>query len=278
MSDDTQDMAGRPLWLGGKTAVITGALGILGRRFCSGLAEFGADIAVVDLDAASAEEFARSLADQYGIRAVGVGCDVASAEDVERMIQMVVSRLGPVHVLLNNAASKSDDLNAFFAPFEDCSLAEWRKIMSVNLDGMFLVAQAAGRRMVSQGQGGSIIQVSSVYAVVAPDQRIYQGSHYLGRAINTPAVYSASKAGVLGLTRYLATYWAGKGIRVNALSPGGVESGQNSEFTENYSRRVPMGRMAHGDEMVATVLFLASDASDYITGQNFVVDGGLSVW
>jgi NAD(P)-dependent dehydrogenase (short-subunit alcohol dehydrogenase family) len=150
--------------------------------------------------------------------------------------------------------------------------------MSVNVDGMFLVAQAVGRKMIEQGTGGSIIQTSSIYGILAPDKRIYEGSFYLGRQIGTPAVYSTSKSAVVGLTRHLAAYWADKGIRVNTLTPGGVESGQNETFKERYSARIPLGRMAQGEEMVGALIFLASEASSYITGQNIVVDGGLSIW
>ena len=150
--------------------------------------------------------------------------------------------------------------------------------MSVNIDGMFLVAQAIGERMAESGRGGSIIQTSSIYGIMASDKRIYEGSFYLGRQISNPAVYSASKAAVVGLTRYLAAYWADKGIRVNALVPGGVESGQNEIFKKNYSARVPMNRMARPQEMVGAVIWLASDASSYVTGQNINVDGGLSAW
>jgi NAD(P)-dependent dehydrogenase (short-subunit alcohol dehydrogenase family) len=149
--------------------------------------------------------------------------------------------------------------------------------MAVNLDGMFLVAREIGQRMARRG-GGSIIQTASIYGALAPDQRIYEGSEYLGRPINTPPVYSASKAGVIGLTRHLAAYWADKGVRVNAITPGGVESGQNDTFQRRYAARVPMGRMARRDEMVGALIFLASDASSYITGQNIMVDGGLSAW
>lgn len=267
-----------PYSLKGKTAVVTGGTGILGRCFCHALAEFGANVAVVDLDAGSAEALALELAQAHGVGAIGVQCNVASADDVSRMVRTAVERFGDIHILHNNAASKSDDLGAFFAPFEEYSLSEWRKVMGVNLDGMFLVAQAVGRQMVRQGKGGSIVQTASIYGVVAPDQRIYRGSYYLGREINTPAVYAASKAAVIGLTRYLATYWADKGIRVNTLSPGGVESGQNETFQKNYAARVPMARMARGDEMAGALVYLASDASAYMTGQNIVVDGGLSVW
>jgi NAD(P)-dependent dehydrogenase (short-subunit alcohol dehydrogenase family) len=266
------------LKLDGKTAVVTGALGILGRRFCAGLAEFGAKVAVVDLDEPRAVDYATALTADHGVKALGVGCDVADPPSVEAMVKRVVEALGDVHVLHNNAACKSDDLDAFFAPFEEYSLAQWRKIMAVNIDGMFLVAQKVGAQMVRQGNGGSIIQTSSIYGILGPDQRIYEGSHYLGCQINTPAVYSASKAAVVGLTRYLATYWAPQRIRVNTLTPGGVESGQNETFQRRYGDRVPLGRMAHGDEMVGALLFLASDASSYVTGQNIVIDGGMSVW
>jgi len=143
---------------------------------------------------------------------------------------------------------------------------------------MFLVAQAVGKQMISQGKGGSIIQTASIYGLMAPDHRIYEGSSYLNRQINTPAVYTASKAGVIGLTKHLATYWAGKRIRVNTLTPGGTQSGQNDEFKRRYSNRIPMNRMADANEMVGALLYLASDASSYVTGQNIIVDGGLSAW
>lgn len=261
-----------------KTAVVTGATGILGRRFCAGLAEFGANVVVTDLDQAQTDELAQTLQKQHGVKTLGVACDVSSEKSVIQMVKKVTDQFGEIHVLHNNAAGKSDDLDQFFAPFEQYSLDQWRRIMAVNIDGMFLVAREVGRQMTQQAKGGSIIQTASIYGVVAPDQRIYAGSHYLGRQINTPAVYSASKAAVIGLTRYLATYWADKNIRVNALSPGGVESGQNETFMRNYSARVPLGRMAQADEMVGALIFLASDVSSYVTGQNFIVDGGLSVW
>jgi len=194
------------------------------------------------------------------------------------MVRQVVEEFGEITVLHNNAASKSTDLDAFFAPFEEYSLEEWRRIMSVNIDGMFLVAQAVGGQMVRQGKGGSIVQTSSIYGVMAPDPRIYEGSFYMGRQISSPAVYSASKAAVVGLTKYLSTYWADKGIRVNTLTPGGNDSGQNDEFKQRYSARIPLGRMGNPPEMVGALLFLASDASSYITGQNIMVDGGLSAW
>ncbi|HEX3038913.1 MAG TPA: SDR family oxidoreductase [Caproiciproducens sp.] len=264
--------------LKGKTAVVTGGIGILGRHFCAGLAEFGAHVAVVDLDEQEAVQFARELTERYGVSCLGLACDVSSPDEVQTMVEKVVGEFGEIHILHNNAATKTDDLASLFAPFEEYSLKEWRKVVAVNLDGMFLTAQAVGKQMIQQGKGGSIIQTSSIYGILAPDQRIYEGSRYLDREINTPAVYSASKAAVVGLSKYLASYWADKGIRVNTLVPGGNESGQNEAFQRNYSARVPLGRMCRPDELVAALVFLASDASSYVTGQSFVIDGGLSVW
>lgn len=263
--------------LTGRTAVVTGGAGILGRRFCSALADFGAAVAVVDIDEAAASALAEELAAEYGAKAIGVACDVTEPESVAAMVARVEGELGPVDVLHNNAAGKTRDPGAFFAALEEFPLSTWREVMGVNIDGMFLVAQAVGRGMAERGRG-SIVQTASIYGVMAPDQRIYEGSEYEGRAINTPPVYSASKAAVVGLTRHLATYWAPRGVRVNSLTPGGVESGQNDTFKAKYSARVPLGRMAQADEMAGALVFLASDASSYVTGQNIVVDGGLSAW
>jgi NAD(P)-dependent dehydrogenase (short-subunit alcohol dehydrogenase family) len=264
--------------LNGKVAVVTGGAGILGQHFCAGLAESGAQVAVVDLHAEKAEELARALTNKYGVKVCGYGCDVSDTLSVRKMVREIVAEFGQINILHNNAAGKSDDLDAFFAPFEEYSLDQWRKIMTVNVDGMFLVAQVIGKQMVVQGKGGSIIQTASIYGVMSPDHRIYEGSFYLGRQINTPAVYTASKAAVIGLTKHLATYWAEKGIRVNTLTPGGTESGQNDEFKRRYAARIPMGRMANAPEMVGALLYLASDASSYVTGQNIIIDGGLDCW
>jgi NAD(P)-dependent dehydrogenase (short-subunit alcohol dehydrogenase family) len=264
--------------LTGKTAIVTGAVGILGQRFCRGLAEFGAQVVVVDLDEERCNTFAAELERDYDKRSLGVACDIANPSSVRSMVDRVLSQFGAINILHNNAASKSSDLDAFFASTEEYSLEEWRKIMMVNIDGTFLVAQAVGRQMLKQGTGGSIIQTSSIYGLVASDKRIYEGSFYLGRQISNPAVYSTSKAAVVGLTRQLAANWGDAKIRVNALVPAGVESGQNDTFKSRYSARVPMGRMAQADEMVGALVFLASDASSYMTGQCIIVDGGLSAW
>jgi NAD(P)-dependent dehydrogenase (short-subunit alcohol dehydrogenase family) len=260
--------------LDGKVALVTGGAGILGRHFCAGLADAGARVAVVDLDPRAAAACAADLSGE----AAGFGCDVSDPHAVATCVGAVIERFGAIDVLHNNAATKTSDVRAFFAPFEDYALSTWRDVMSVNIDGMFLMAQAVGRHMVRRGKGGSIVQTASIYGLVGPDARIYEGSSYLGGSINTPAVYAASKAAVVGLTRWLSTHWAAKGIRVNCLVPGGVSSGQNSEFSDRYSERVPLGRMANADEMVPALLYLASEASSYVTGQVLAVDGGWTAW
>jgi NAD(P)-dependent dehydrogenase (short-subunit alcohol dehydrogenase family) len=263
--------------LKGRTAVVTGGCGILGRRFSEGLAEFGAKVAIIDLDEKAVEAAASELSARHSTAAKGYACDITQPEAIRRAADAIEADLGPISILLNNAASKTRDVDAFFAPVATFSQETWREIMSVNLDGMFNVAQVFGTLMAERGYG-SIVQTASIYGLMAPDQRIYEGSEYLGRAINTPAVYTASKAGVIGLTKHLATYWGAQGVRVNTLTPGGVESGQNETFKQRYGARVPLGRMARADEMVGAMLFLVSDAASYVTGQNIAVDGGLSAW
>lgn len=264
--------------LSSKTALVTGGTGLQGKRITRGLAAYGANIAVVDLDAAAAEAQAAELADEFGIKALGVACDVADKSAVLDMTARCVDHFGSIDILHNNAASKSKDPRDFFLAFEDFDFDVWRQIMSVNIDGMFLVAQTVGKQMIEQGRGGSIIQTASTYGLVGPDFRIYEGSEYMGCRITTPAAYAASKGAVVQLTRYLAAYWGEQGIRVNTLVPGGIESGQNETFQKNYGARVPLGRMADVDEMVGAVVFLASDAASYMTGQMVVVDGGWTAW
>ena len=263
--------------LTGRVSVVTGGAGILGRHFCAALADCGAEVAVVDIDQNAASELAGELGASFGVRAVGYAVDISDADAIAPLVDRVEAELGPVGILHNNAATKGRELDSFFADTESYSSDTWREVMAVNLDGAFQLAKEIGGRMAGRG-GGSIIQTGSIYGVVAPDQRIYEGSEYMGRPISSPAVYSASKAGLHGLTQYLAAYWGSKRVRVNTLSPGGVSSGQNGVFESRYSARVPLARMAQCYEMTGSLIFLASDASSYLTGQNIVVDGGLSAW
>ena len=263
--------------LTGRVALVTGATGLLGRYFCAGLADHGASVAAVDLDPALTAAFGAELSDAYGTKCIGLAADISDPEAVRMMADRVTRELGPIDILHNNAQAVRRDADRFFAPVEDVDMATWREVMSVNLDGAFLAAREIGTRMAARRRG-SIIQTSSIYGVLGPDQRIYEGSEYLGRPINTPPVYSASKAGIVGLTRYFAAYWGHAGVRVNTLTPGGVSSGQNAAFQERYSARVPLGRMARAEELVGALVFLASDASSYVTGHNIIVDGGLAAW
>ena len=264
--------------LSGKTTIVTGGAGTIGSRVCKGLAAHGANVAVVDLNHKAAQGLAAEIEREFNAATLAVACDVADPESVNAMVGAVCAKFGTIDFLHNNAAAKASDLEAFFAPVEEFTLDVWREVMAVNLDGMFLVAQAVGKQMILQPTGGSILQTASTYGIVGPDFRVYEGSEYLGCKITTPPVYAASKAGVVGLTKFLATYWAAEQVRVNTLVPGGVESGQNETFQNNYSARTPLGRMAQSDEMVGAVVYAASDASTYMTGQMLVVDGGWSAW
>lgn len=264
--------------LSGRLAVVTGGAGFLGRAFCQAYAEFGASVAVLDLDGKAAAQFAADIAKSSGRRCIGVSCDISDAKSVREAERRVTGELGPARILHNNAANQSAGLKAEFAPFEKFDLQDWRKVMSVDVDGTFLMSQAFGATMAKAGQGGSIIQTSSIYGLLGPDNRIYEGATYAGHSIGSPAVYSAGKAAMVGLTRWLATYWAKVGIRANAIMPGGVEDRQNDTFKQAYGNRVPLGRMAKKSEIVGAALFLASDASSYVTGQCLFVDGGLSAW
>ena len=256
--------------LDGKVVVLSGAAGIIGTQVVKSFVEAGARVFAIDRDADLLSEKLGSSHDSL----ITCVADVARRESLVAAHALLVSRWGQADGLLNNAATKSEN---FFEPFETFPVSEWNEVMSVNLTGAMLCSQIFGSPMAQRGRG-SIVNTLSIYGIVAPDQRIYEGSEYLGRAINTPAIYAASKAGLWGLTKYLAAYWGHKGVRVNAVTPGGVFSGQNDTFVENYARRTPLGRMAQTDDMANAMRYLTSDAAKYITGHNLVVDGGWTAW
>lgn len=259
-----------------KLAVVTGGTGILGSLFCLRMAEAGARVIVADIDPVRCEKLADEITEKTGTEAYGFAVDLRDESSVNGWAGNILKQHQRVDIIVNNAAAKSP---GFFAPLDKFTLEDWNAVSAVNVTGLFLVVRELGPSMADRGNG-SIINISSIYGVVGPDQRIYEGSWYeeLGGAINTPLVYSATKGAVVAMTKYLATYWGPKGVRTNTLTPGGVSSGQNSIFSEKYSSRVPLGRMASSEDMVGALLFLASDASSYVNGQNIIIDGGLTAW
>jgi 2-deoxy-D-gluconate 3-dehydrogenase len=265
--------------LNGKTALVTGAAGLLGKQFSRALGEAGAAVVVADLDEKAAQAQADALREKT-IEALAVSVDVTKPESVTSMVDQAVNEFGGVDVLVNSAAMDPkfdpENLQGQSAnAFEDYPLDSWKKAIDVNLTGMFLACQAAARQMVKQNRG-VMINICSTYGLVGPDQRLYERTD--GPRQYKPVYYSVSKAGVLGLTRYLATYYAGKPIRVNALTPGGVFNQHDETFLKGYSARTVMGRMAKPDELNGAIVFLATDASSYMTGANLIVDGGWTVW
>lgn len=260
------------------TIAVTGACGILGRVISRYLLDLGASVIMIDVEEADPVRVAGEVGQGGTGRASGCVVDLADHRSLRSRSERIVDEFGAPRGLVNGAATKGGDLSRFLDPVETYRPSTWREVMQVNIDGLFFFTQAIGQSMVAHGQGGSIVNIASVYGHLGPDQRIYEGSEYLGSTLSSPAVYSASKGAVIALTRHLATWWAKDGLRVNAVSPGGVFSGQNDAFVEAYSARVPLGRMAKATEIASVVAFLLSDSSSYIVGQNICVDGGLSCW
>lgn len=255
-----------------KTIIITGAAGLLGSTFAKNFAKYGARLVLID--ALDNVDLLRKEIETDGAEALSYVGDVSKQDTWQYIASDLAHKNRVPNVLINNACCKTPN---FFDQFEDFHLEDWNKVFEVNLTACMFGCQIFGAQFASQGNG-SIINMASIYGVVAPDQRIYDGSEYLGRAINTPAVYSASKAGLIGLTKHLATYWGKNNVRANCVTPGGVFSGQNKTFVKNYTYKVPLGRMATPQDIFGSVAFLASDISSYMTGQNLIVDGGWTVW
>ena len=264
--------------LDGKTAIVTGAGGLLGREFCRALAEAGANVIAGDINLESAGS-AAELVELAGSHALPIYLDVGNPESTMAMTEAALKHFKSLDILVNSAGldPKFDGQHkdSFVNDFERFPLALWEQGMTVNLTGMFLCAQAAVKPMLNQS-GGVIINICSIYGMQGPDQRLYQSE---GQPVKVkPVIYSVTKAGVLGLTHYLAAYYAGKGIRVNALTPGGVFNDQDEVFVKRYSAKSILGRMAEKDEMSGALVFLASEASSYMTGANLIVDGGWTAW
>jgi NAD(P)-dependent dehydrogenase (short-subunit alcohol dehydrogenase family) len=268
--------------LTGRVAVITGGAGLLGRQHAAAIADAGGHAVLADI-ADDVAQAAGEVARDHDIESIGIRVDITNKDDVETMTRTVIDRFGRIDILINNAALtvKGGGLSAkeYFAPFEEYPLALWQKALDVNLTGMFLCCQSIGTVMAARGSG-VILNIASDVGTISPDHRIYEGARnpHTGEPFNTPIAYATTKAAVINFSRYLATYWAGRGIRVNSLSPGGVHAGHDPHFVRNLTRLIPLARMANPTEYQAAVLFLVSDASSYMTGSNLIIDGGRTAW
>ncbi len=284
--------------LSDRVAVVTGGAGLLGAEFCQTLASAGAAVVIADRNLPAAQTLAETL-QACGSRVLAVATDVTQPESTQRMVEVTLKAYGRLDILVNSAAldpkfdpqaervRRSQDevdwnqsstikpANIQSSSFEEFPLEAWNQALAVNLTGAFLCSQAAVRPMLAQGKG-VMINLSSIYGLAAPDQRLYQQVGQPPRY--KPVYYSVTKEGILGLTKYLAAYYAGKNIRINALSPGGVYNDHDEEFVRAYSAKAILGRMADKTDMNGALLFLASDASEYMTGANLIVDGGWTTW
>jgi NAD(P)-dependent dehydrogenase (short-subunit alcohol dehydrogenase family) len=270
--------------LSGRTALVTGAGGLMGPQHAAALAELGARVVLADIDITKAEAAAAAVKDEHvGSEAHPVLLDVRNPEAIQDLADRLKRQFGGVQILVNNAAI---DPKVTAQPgvtngsrLEVFALAQWDMEIAVGLTGAMLCSQIFGSTMASAGSG-TILNIASDLAVFAPDQRIYRRDEVSEKREQPvkPVTYSVIKHGLIGLTKYLATYWADSGVRANALSPGGVYNGQRDDFVRRLTHLIPMGRMARRDEYRAAVQFLCSDASAYMTGQNVVMDGGRSVW
>jgi len=267
--------------LSGRTAIITGGGGLLGVRHCEAIASAGGNLVVVDINAGAAQKIAKSIEKRFNVSALSIVADITLKDSWKDVLATVLEKFGHVDILINNAANnpkveKGSSKN--MTRLENFPLEQWNNDFAVGVTGAFLGCQVIGKAMARQGEG-VIINVASDLAVIAPDQRIYREDGVADGMQNLkPVSYSVVKHALIGLTKYMATYWADSGVRVNAISPGGVYAGQDEAFVARLTKLIPMGRMAEKDEYKAAIIFLSSDASAYMNGHNLIMDGGRSIW
>jgi NAD(P)-dependent dehydrogenase (short-subunit alcohol dehydrogenase family) len=265
-----------------RVAIITGGAGLLGCEHAAVIAEAGGTPILADIREDDAQKIAQEISEKFQTPALGVGVDITCKEEVEKLLEKLVKKYQRVDILINNAANdpkvSDDNQNLNWSRFENFSLEMWEKDLTVGLTGAFICSQVIGTHM-AQHKSGVILNISSDLGIVAPDQRLYEveGSPPEEQPVK-PVTYSVVKTGIIGLTRYLATYWATSGVRVNALCPGGIDAGQSIEFKERVHSRIPMGRMAQKDEYQGTVLYMISDESSYMNGAVLTIDGGRTCW
>jgi NAD(P)-dependent dehydrogenase (short-subunit alcohol dehydrogenase family) len=267
--------------LSGRVAVITGGTGLLGQQHAEAIANAGGIPVLADIRVESVDTQSRVWKDRFGSSACAIKADITQPKSIKLLLAEILQRFSRVDILINNAANNpkmEKTAEVEFSRLENFPLKQWESDLSVGLTGAFLCSQIIGSEMAKR-KSGVIVNVASDLAVIAPDQRLYRKAGLSNdQQPVKPVSYSVVKTGLLGLTRYLATYWAEAGIRVNAISPGGVYNNQPDEFVQRLANLIPLGRMANMDEYQAAILFLCSDASSYMTGTNLVIDGGRSSW
>jgi NAD(P)-dependent dehydrogenase (short-subunit alcohol dehydrogenase family) len=263
-----------------RVAIVTGGAGLLGVRHADAIAAAGGVPVIADIDGAAAEARAGELASRTGARVLGLQCDVTSAASIETLLECVLSRCGRADILVNNAANnpKVEAPGRDFSRLERFPLGQWHADLAVGVTGPFLCAQIIGGHLARQRRG-VVINISSEYGIIAPDQRLYErpGVAAAEQPVK-PVSYTVVKAALHGLTIYLAAYWAPLGVRVNTITLGGVENAQPADFLERATARIPMGRMARPDDFQGALVYLCSDAAGFVTGANLVVDGGKTIW
>ena len=268
--------------LDNKVIVITGATGLLGRKHAEAVACYGGTPILLDLSQQAVDSFANELNDKYKIDSVGFAIDITDEKAIENNVKQLIEKFGKIDGLVNNAANnpKVEDSNEVnFSRLENFPLSIWYDDIAVGLTGAFLCAKHYGYKIAQNPNGGSIVNISSDLGLIAPDQRLYAKDGIDNDKQNVkPVTYSVVKTGLIGLTRYLATYWADKNVRCNAMCPGGVENGQPEEFLKEVSARIPMGRMANASEYQGALLWMLSDASSYLNGAIIPIEGGRTVW
>lgn len=256
-----------------KVVIVTGAAGLIGKVYCDTLASAGAHVILCDLKQETCQPLAQKLSKQYDVQCMAFTCDVTSRKNWNILTKKITDKFNSIDILVNNAGfTNNSGIDGYSDGFENFSDEAWQGILDVNLTGVFMGCQVVGNRMKQQGFG-SIINIASLYGVVSPNHQIYEDT-----GINQPVAYSVSKAGVIALTKYLATYWGKTGVRVNAITPGGIYDNHTDPFLKRFKKLNPMGRMGNTKDLSGALIYLASDASAYVTGHNLVVDGGWTVW